>query len=391
LIINIMGDKNYKDALIYSGIKNNMIDDASMAGFGQITSQYQTSAAAKAYLDSVLSNTTIKRACCSQTTYTSADPTKAPDPIKVPGIPVFIPVPTGYNLDDDNQAIRDVEKKFKYKQKMVYVPDSICASKQLVPYEATCNTFYNVYCKNMMYLYKQELAALGKTFDAQEWKNLKPDCACYGEVNSSYDSNGVPHKCYMPGCRDDNPYVYFDPDSRGKQCNSAICQSIFDLSNSQVGGAVNINQTVTQNCNGSGARPTAPVAPIVPPAGQQPIVPPAGQPIVPPAGQPIVPPAGQPIVPPAGQPIVPPAGQPIVPPAGQPIVPPAGQPIVPPAGQPIVPPAGQPIVPVAKSVAAQPSSLIEGLDNTSLYIIIAVIVVLLLCCCSSSIGVVMFK
>ena len=89
-------------------------------------------------LDKLLSETTIKRACC----------------LGKENLYVRIPTPAGKIYNPDDEAM---EKKFNYVDKLVKIPKSMCP--KLVPGYSKdspqCDAFYNVYCDNIIKNFKK--------------------------------------------------------------------------------------------------------------------------------------------------------------------------------------------------------------------------------------------
>jgi hypothetical protein len=230
------------DALVYASIKNNVGLTDSAADKTKIDNMARTVGLSdmsrtefKAKADEILSNTTIKRACCMRAN-------KDAEPFKVG---VRIPIPTGYNIGDEVNS--DIKLKFKYFDKKITVPTSMCGTDKYAGTE-TCDTFYKVYCANMLESYMKENNG---SFDKDEWPKYKLECACHGKLDEYGDPNalsGMPRKCYINSCTEQEPGIYLDLDSRTKQCSSAICTAIVQATDNKVGGNMNVSSQINQKC-----------------------------------------------------------------------------------------------------------------------------------------------
>lgn len=223
------------DALVYAEIPNNISDTNELA---DLANSVQIAASSTSEisnnLSQYLSETTIKRACCLG----RAGPPKADNST---GIRVRIPIPTGYNVKGDVQG--EIENKFGFIDKMVYVPENMCSSTYS-PGSAYCDNFYEIYCSNMREFYETEN---GGNFDEIEFSKYKPECACYSKPKEGY--NSIPPKCYMMNCNQGVAGLYLDPLSRTSgPCNMTICNAIFQASGLSAGGSMDVNNQVQQNC-----------------------------------------------------------------------------------------------------------------------------------------------
>lgn len=223
------------DALVYAEIPNNISDTNELA---DLANSVQIAASSTSEINNSLTNylneTTVKRACCLG----RAGPPKADNST---GVKVRIPIPTGYNVKGDVQG--EMENKFGYIDKMVYVPENMCNS-QLTPGSGYCDNFYEIYCSNIRQLYQTENDG---NFNEIEFSKYKPECACYSKPKEGY--NSIPPKCYMMNCNQGVSGMYLDPLSRTSgPCNMTICNAIFQASGLSAGGSMNVNNQVQQNC-----------------------------------------------------------------------------------------------------------------------------------------------
>jgi hypothetical protein len=235
---------NTIDALAYVNFPNNVTDQNELYALTQKYLGTATSNERSKYLDTVLSDTTIKRACCLGNTGINGQ-----------GVNVRIPVPTGFNINniDDPAA-----KKFGYIDKNIKIPSSMCnAYPTYTVGQDTCNEFYSTYCQNMKDLYTLEN---GGNFDPIEFAIYKPECACYGQVNTFGGQANVSPMCYMPGC-DPGSAAYLDPTSRQYGCTQSICQAIINYSEFNAGHNIDINNQIIQECGKYIPPPTKPPTP----------------------------------------------------------------------------------------------------------------------------------
>ena len=235
---------NTIDALVYSGIKNNLTS-VQMVEAG-ISSKFpdQPTMGQADYTNQVLSSTTIKRACAQN--------------YKKPNVPqdkfvvsVRIPTPEGFNVDQSSNAA--IYKKFGFIDKTVYVPASLCTTLEAdYSYQSSASDdFMSLYCNNMKLFYNDEIKLLGTSYNDNEFSQYKPECACYIDKPGNIGASGAnaPPLCYAPGC-DQSTTAYLDPKSRGT-CTMNICSSVVNVgTNSTVGGNVSANTNVKLACPG---------------------------------------------------------------------------------------------------------------------------------------------
>ena len=120
---------NILDALVYSSIKNNL-NPTNYPSYDLMRSK--TSSASSEDLNNIISNSTIKKACCSAES----------------------------KFQDDNYEthipILDPEGKMPYIDKKITVPVSICKNMNILPKSDLCNNFKVLYCENSKYLFNQD-------------------------------------------------------------------------------------------------------------------------------------------------------------------------------------------------------------------------------------------
>jgi hypothetical protein len=226
------------DALVYGTFSNNITSNALLNEMASATNPPSSSTLQlNTYFNSLLTDTNIKRAVCMNKHGLGDDK----------GINVRIPVPSNYDMKNESDLLR---KKFGYIDKLVKVPVSV-ASKYSDHTQGSqkCDYFMKVYCENQKMLYKQQNNGL---FNQSEWKKYKPECACYGDINSQLGFNVAPY-CYMDGCNNGSQNVYLDPVSRQASfvsgtCPTTICSANINIDNATAGRDVNTNAQFNQTC-----------------------------------------------------------------------------------------------------------------------------------------------
>ena len=230
---------NQLDALVYANIRNNLTP-SQMTNTGLSTTIVPPNPSKTGdYLDGILSETVIKRACCNNLNRSNVNSSSF-------AVPVRIPMPVDYIPGDNSLA--SVWKKFGYIDKTVYVPASMCGEYAPGHDYTTqkCQDFMALYCNNAKAFYKDELASLGASYNDAEWAQYKPECSCYGD-QPNYLTGSIPHSCYAPGCGSDNPQAFLDIASR-QPCSVTICQSNLNFAGMTVGEIANIDSKITQTC-----------------------------------------------------------------------------------------------------------------------------------------------
>lgn len=247
------------DGLINAEIKNYMTSPSQLKNWkstpmlgsqGTISNQQ-----ALKKLDAILSNTTIKRACCLG----SEDP-ENPDYFKVD---VRIPIPANFDSSDD----RNIE--YGFIDKSIKIPKSYCDNvessdgsvhkykkpdKRDAVYSKRCDDFFNVYCPNMLHLFNSDTQSGDKT----EFSNFyKKECACYNIINPLPPGTNLSTRCLnFPQCNDSNAdlgITYLDLESRKSCPNSVtICTQALNLQDAGAGGDINVKTFMQNNCGGKG-------------------------------------------------------------------------------------------------------------------------------------------
>jgi len=119
---------NIIDALVYAGIKNNL-NNSNYKGYSALKTKINTTSDDD--LNKILSNTTIKKACCNAKKKFGSD-----------------------DIFQTSLPIIDPEGKMPYILKTIDVPKSICDSNNIEIGTADCQQFKTLYCENSNYLYK---------------------------------------------------------------------------------------------------------------------------------------------------------------------------------------------------------------------------------------------
>jgi hypothetical protein len=198
--------------------------------------------------DSILSGTTVKRACCMGSG-------TSPNVIPISSIPVKMPIPVNPAPSSTVLNANPLYNKYGYMEKLVKVPSDLCGNYS--PGSQSCNDFMDVYCANV----KNDYINLNNgQFNASDWNSYSPECACYGQtLTDMAKTTGTPSlfggltnvapMFYMPGCA--AGISYLDPASRlNPSFDPTICSSIISLANSTSKGSINISDN-TSSCSQS--------------------------------------------------------------------------------------------------------------------------------------------
>ena len=222
------------DALVFTEIKNNVTDNASLDDFQQKFGLNTTKVdEIRPQLDDILTRTTIKRACCLNKGKTG---TSSPYIINV-----RIPVPNSHNFSKETNA--DLNKKFNFIEKPVSVQDKFCPDGYT--YKSNkCNNFYGLYCANIRSFYNTQTNG---NWNDLEFSKYKPECACYNREQAAMKGiNGAQNNCFMPGCLEGTG-AYLDPTSKDP-CSATICSQLIDMNNLKIGGTANIKLNLQNSC-----------------------------------------------------------------------------------------------------------------------------------------------
>lgn len=118
---------NIIDALVYAGIKNNL-NNSNYKGYSALKTKINTTYDDD--LNKILSNTTIKKACCNAKKKFGSD-----------------------DIFQTSLPIIDPEGKMPYILKTIDVPKSLCDSNNIQIGSDDCQKFQTLYCENSNYLY----------------------------------------------------------------------------------------------------------------------------------------------------------------------------------------------------------------------------------------------
>jgi hypothetical protein len=252
---------NTIDSLIYTSIKNNItINDPDDRFFflkkSTGTNSITDNTIANNKINELLTQTTIKRACCMA----KRDSSKVDADNNIT-VNVKIPIPTGSASSTDK-----VGTKFGFKNVSVKVPKSACTRPEIFgeAYNTSdssklgnpqCDNFIGGYCSNMKYLYKLENG--NNPFDPNEFSQYAPECPCYADLpiwaaqKDSSLPNGIPKICALTNCEQGNNDAYLDQSSRdGCKSNITFCTEYNNWKslNATQGGTINIDKKTVQNC-----------------------------------------------------------------------------------------------------------------------------------------------
>lgn len=237
-----------KDALIYSSIGNNL-NSSTLPEWNTFKLTADDVQNASAEFANIVSNTTLKRACCL------ANKNSAGKYM----VSVRIPAPSGYTYTDDASSS---SKKFGYIDKTITIDPSMCNSiSDHVRGSPTCNKFYKVYCANMRAMFREEN---GNKMSYDDFYDYKPECACFGEIPDELKQYSMEPACMFGNCDLNSQKIY----TVGSACNANICTQLVNMGGMSVGGDASIKTTLTNKCGASSVTtPTQPTQPST--SGQQ--------------------------------------------------------------------------------------------------------------------------
>lgn len=229
---------NKIDALLYTQIPNNLSPSNIIdSGLSSIFNPPDPANSAS-YYNQQLNQTTLKKLCCMNLNRLGVDQSTFQTTIR-------IPVPSGYNFGTNPNA--DIWQKFGYIEKTISVPSSVCKSIPGYDYTSdSCQKFMQLYCANMRTFYDDELSQIGGRYSDDEFSRYSPVCACYGKI-PSYIKGVQNPSCIFPGCDVNNTNTFL-PQSARTSCLATFCTANIDLSGAKVGGSINLNSKIQQNC-----------------------------------------------------------------------------------------------------------------------------------------------
>lgn len=199
------------------------------------------------YLNEIIKDTTIKRGCCLNKKQISVRVPLTPDRLKeLDEFPEKFGPPSTTKL----------MKKFNYEERLVAIDKNVCKQNGTHDSDGNvnhslCENFYRTYCKNTLKNFFNQTGTNFNTYNHDDYAFYSPDCACFGDVRGVNKAvNGIPNKCIFSGC--DPNKAYQDKLSRENSCDLTICNNLIDLSDSKVGGNINIKQNIEQVCGSDG-------------------------------------------------------------------------------------------------------------------------------------------
>jgi hypothetical protein len=270
------------DSLAYASMENSLLTQDDMKTWRNMNitgiSADTTSDQIQSKLNKILSNTTLKRACCLQ----QPDQSSSPDN-NVWQIPVRIPVFNSSQFTSETkQKLVPYEKSYNYYDKIVKIPKTMCNSikspdgkvynrpKMGSSTTTNCDDFYSVYCKNMLSQYYAQSNEVGNTADAIDFaNNFKRECACFTPLDVSVK---VARRCLSyPQCvSNSNNNAYLDPDSRltcPENLTVSICKQVFNISENKAGGNITVSPQLKEKCSATDKNNTSGGTPSGTPGG----------------------------------------------------------------------------------------------------------------------------
>ena len=252
---NIKGGSNVKitvppntDALVYATSNKISFSDADLDAIKGDTTLIKGGSDItqnKASASELLSNTTLKRACCRTTKRTGDF-----------DVEVRLPLQRTPEQIGTNPISKDLYEKFGYYDKSIKVPLSICsqldtADVKWTPGSPQCDIFYNLYCRNALNEFQSKYGTTVTPDIQEKFDAYKPECVCYvmkSAVQKELSANLNP-VCMFPKCKGGRESLYLDPASRLKtDCQVSNCVQIVATAIGKVGGNVNqgdINANMT--------------------------------------------------------------------------------------------------------------------------------------------------
>jgi hypothetical protein len=237
-----MSNNNIIDALIYSSMKNIIEFDDWDKKYSEL--QQINSIDMPSEVNNLLTNSTIKRACCLKK--------RGPGGSNTYEIDLKIPVPKGME-----NSISGLSKKYGYINKKILVPVSMCQEDRYVNYNGEqggeCDDFFKVYCLNVL----DDFSKISGThkdfskFDNVEFNKYSPECACFAPLPKNLPEQAKKNpQCWLPGC-DKSSGAYQLSDKR-EICPQNIQQCIQQVTTNigNVGGKANLSYgEMVNNCS----------------------------------------------------------------------------------------------------------------------------------------------
>ena len=224
----------------------------------------------------LLTQSTIKRACCMGYNSNTNDTTNFETSVKIPYID---------ELATHSGATSDIIanwRKLGYISKTVKVPKSLCPTGYSRPSQSesnatNCDKFMRAYCENAKEMYNLDIQDINGTYSENEFMNTAPECGCFADRLKEYGGNAPP-LCYSPRCSFSST-VYPDQNSRAQGgCPVNQCVAILNLAtSSSLGGSAGLSGTTNQSCFSPETQQKFGLPVVQPPSGLTP-PPPAGTP-----------------------------------------------------------------------------------------------------------------
>ena len=259
---------DYRDALVYAAIQNEITENnfrtkpgsALFMNYDSNTTMYDTTTPSKKMfsnfldrvgerdgnnLNNMLSQTTIKRACCMG----NEDDTKKYFRITVK-LPYVEDIAQKITPRPDTVTLENW-RRLGYMHKEVLVPKEMCPadykkSTNTDGIFTKCDKFYQLYCENSKLLYSLDVS--GKYVE-EDFRVASPDCGCYLDKPPSFPT-GVQPACYTGFCYS-VPVAYTDPATRQDgACTVNNCTSVFNIGDLQAltGGTIDAQFNLNQTC-----------------------------------------------------------------------------------------------------------------------------------------------
>lgn len=246
-----------KEAIIYEDLKSSITNIAALEelnkklqpkGYLPLGTEYYKSLN---MVNDILQKGNIKRAMCLQ----SPVPT-SPDQYLVKALAA---IPVGYTppattLGNIYKSIDRIDRQISLHEDLASEVDEEYRN----PKSTACQNFYTVYCTDMINRFTQ---AQGGVFDADAFREFRPECACFVPVPQYITDAGInaAPMCFLPGCEPTGG-VFMDPvsSSPDTNCNLTICQANIDMGAFAAGGDIGIQNKIEQNCGGTFTDPPVP-------------------------------------------------------------------------------------------------------------------------------------
>jgi hypothetical protein len=155
-------------------------------------------------LDTIISQTTIKRACCKGDASGSFFKIK----VKIPYDETYV------NNMNINQDLKNQYRELKYAEKEILIPSNLCPrdySKPTSGIKTACDNFYRLYCENSKLLLQEDI---NTNFTSELFTLYSPECGCYIDKPQNKINNQP--SCYSATCNSRSTSAYIDEETRSK-------------------------------------------------------------------------------------------------------------------------------------------------------------------------------